>query len=278
MPTPLDIVEAIKAKKMLKVADIARVIEDFAPKSLQESYDNCGLQVGDPDMPVTAALLCLDITEEILDEALQRQCNMVITHHPLIFHGLKSLTGRTAPERIVAKAIRNNVAIYSAHTNLDSAWNGVSHEMAHMLNIRNLQVLDPKPDNCECGLGVVGDIKPTPKLEFLRRVKETFNVKALRYSAQSPQIVVKRVALCGGAGASLIADAIKAGADAIITGDVKYHDYTTFGQQIVIADIGHYESELCACRIFSRIIRERYPDFLLYFSDSESNPTSIISN
>lgn len=278
MPTPLDIVEAIKAKKMLKVADIARVIEDFAPKSLQESYDNCGLQVGDPDMPVTAALLCLDITEEILDEALQRQCNMVITHHPLIFHGLKSLTGRTAPERIVAKAIRNNVAIYSAHTNLDSAWNGVSHEMAHMLNIRNLQVLDPKPDNCECGLGVVGDIKPTPKLEFLRRVKETFNVKALRYSTQSPQIVVKRVALCGGAGALLIADAIKAGADAIITGDVKYHDYTTFGQQIVIADIGHYESELCACRIFSRIIRERYPDFLLYFSDSESNPTSIISN
>ena len=99
MATPLDLIEAIKAKKMVKVADIARTIEDFAPKSLQESYDNTGLQVGDSEMGVTAALLCLDITEEILDEAIQRQCNLVITHHPLIFKGLKELTGRTATFR-----------------------------------------------------------------------------------------------------------------------------------------------------------------------------------
>mgnify|MGYP000835876903 CR=1 FL=1 len=98
MPTAIDIVESLKAKKSVKVGDIARVIEDFAPKSLQESYDNTGLQVGDPEMPVTAALLCLDVTEEILDEAMQRQCNLVISHHPLIFRGLKEITGRTATE------------------------------------------------------------------------------------------------------------------------------------------------------------------------------------
>lgn len=261
---------------MVKVSDIAAAIEEFAPKSLQESYDNTGLQVGDPQMGVTAALLCLDITEEILDEAIQRQCNLVITHHPLIFHGLKEITGRTAIERIVVKAIRNNIAIYSAHTNLDSAWEGVSHEMAHMLDIRDLQVLEPKDFEGNTGLGVIGNVKPTPKLEFLRKVKETFGVKALRFSEQSPQLVVKRVALCGGAGASLIGDAVKTGADAIITGDVKYHDFTAYGLDIIIADIGHYESELCACKIFSRIIRDKYPDCLLYFSEMETNPIGVM--
>lgn len=276
MASPLEIIEAIRAKKTVKVADIARVIEQFAPKSLQESYDNTGLQVGDPDMPVTAALLCLDITEEILDEAIQRQCNLVITHHPLIFGGLREITGRTAVQRIVAKAIRNNVAVYSAHTNLDSAWDGVSHEMAHMLDMTDLNVLSPKEGDGSAGLGVIGNVRPTPKLEFLRKVKDTFGVKALRYSTQSPHLVVKRVALCGGAGASLIGDALKAGADAIITGDVRYHDFTAYGLDIIIADIGHYESELCAARIFSRIIRGHYPDFLLYFSEMETNPIGIL--
>lgn len=276
MSTALDIVEAIRAKKTVTVADIATAIEDFAPKRLQESYDNAGLQVGDPHMAVTAVLLCLDITEEILDEAIARQCNMVVTHHPLIFRGLKELTGRTAIERIAMKAIRNDIAIYSAHTNLDSAWDGVSHEMAHRLGVRDIRVLESKEGEENAGLGVVGSLKPTPKLEFLRRVKETFGVKALKYSIQSPQIVVKRVALCGGAGASLIPNAIKAGADVIITGDVKYHDFTSYGLDILIADIGHYESELCAADIFSRVIRERYPDVVMYFSEADTNPIGVM--
>lgn len=278
MTNALDIVEAIRANKMITVADIAKVIEAFAPKSLQESYDNAGLQVGNPGMPVTAALLCLDITEEILDEAIRRQCNLVITHHPLIFRGLKSLTGGNAIERIAIKAIRNNVAIYSAHTNLDSAWDGVSHEMAHMLGMKDIEVLEPREDDSRTGLGVIGNMRPTPKMEFLRKVKETFGVKALKYSEQSPQLVIKRVALCGGSGASLIPNAIKAGADVIITGDVKYHDFTAYGLDILIADIGHYESELCASGIFSRIIREKYPDLVIYFSETESNPIGVLDS
>lgn len=259
---------------MLKVKDIAAAIEDFAPKGLQESYDNAGLQVGDPEMEVTAALLCLDVTEDILNEAIARRCNMIVSHHPLLFKGLKEVTGKTATERIVIKAIVDNIAIYSAHTNLDSAWEGVSHEMAHIIGMKNIRVLEPHDADAKYGLGVIGDVKPTPKLEFLRNLKEHFKVKSLKFSAQNPQLVIRKVAVCGGSGASLIKDAINAGADIIVTGDVKYHDFTTYGLDILIADIGHYESELCTKEIFSRIIRERYPDFVTYFAATESNPIS----
>lgn len=257
---------------MIKVKDIASVIEDFAPKGLQESYDNAGLQVGDPEMSVSAALLCLDVTEDVLQEAIERHCNMIISHHPLLFKGLKEVTGQTATERIVIRAIKENIAIYSAHTNLDSAWEGVSFEIAHILNLSNIRVLEPNSQNPSTGLGVIGDVQPTPKLEFLRKLKDAFKVKCLRYSAQSPQLVVRKAAICGGAGASLIRCAIDGNADVIITGDVKYHDFTTYGLDIIIADIGHYESELCTKKIFSRIIREKFPDFVTYFAESESNP------
>lgn len=261
---------------MVRVSDIASVIEEFAPKGLQESYDNVGLQVGDPSMEVSAALLCLDVTEEVLSEAMERHCNLIISHHPLLFKGLKELTGKTATERIVIRAITEKVAIYSAHTNLDSAWEGVSHEMAHILDLSDIRVLEPKCDNPKTGLGVVGNSVPTPKIEFLRKVKEAFNVKCLRYSSQSPHLVVRKIAVCGGAGAYLIPDAVAAGADAIITGDVKYHDFTSFGLDILIADIGHYESELCTKKIFSRIIREKYPDFVTYFAESDKNPVKYM--
>ena len=271
---------------MLKVKDIAVAIEDFAPKRLQESYDNAGLQVGNPDMEVSAALLCLDVTEDVLDEAIKRRCNLIVTHHPLLFKGLKEVTGRTAAERIVIRAIKENVAIYSAHTNLDSAWDGVSHEIARLLGLHDVNVLEPKEGTPAqplsasgqgaVGLGVVGEIRPTPSLEFLRRVKDLFKVRSLRYSGQSPKLVVRRVAVCGGSGASLIKAAIAAKADVIVTGDVKYHDFTTYGLDIIIADIGHYESEVCTRDILSRIIRERYPDFPTYFAESDSNPVKYM--
>lgn len=261
---------------MPKVAQIAEIIEDFAPVSLQESYDNSGLQVGDPSMEVSGILICLDVTEDILQEAVGRSCNMIVTHHPLIFKGLKNLTGRDAVQRIAMRALREGVAIYSAHTNLDAAWDGVSHEMAHMLGLRDLKVLDPSDPAAQTGIGVIGNCGPVPRMEFLRKVKETFNVKALRYSSATPGLVIKTVALCGGSGASLIPRAIALGADAIVTGDVKYHDFTGFGLDILIADIGHYESELCSAKILSRIIRDAYPDLTVYFSDKEKSPIGLM--
>ncbi|MCH5229540.1 MAG: Nif3-like dinuclear metal center hexameric protein [Muribaculaceae bacterium] len=261
---------------MVKVKDIAAAIEEFAPKSLQESYDNAGLQVGDPEAVVSAVLLCLDVTEDIIAEAQRRECNLIVSHHPLIFRGLKSLTGEDSTQRLVIEALKNNIAVYSAHTNLDSVWDGVSHEIARKLSIRDIEVLEPQPLNPKAGLGVVGNIKPVPKIEFLRKIKETFNVAALRYSAQSAGLVVRRVAVCGGSGASLIKAAIKQEADILVTGDVKYHDFTSFGSEILIADIGHFESELCAREILSRVIRDKFPDLTIYFSDSESNPIKIL--
>lgn len=261
---------------MTKVKDVARAIEEFAPTGLQESYDNAGLQVGNPEAEVSGILLCLDVTDEILDEAMARSCSMIVSHHPLIFHGLKSLTGADATQRLVLKALQSGIAVYSAHTNLDAAIDGVSHEMATMLGVESLQPLEPTIPGAKTGLGVVGDIRPTPKLEFLRKVKEKFGVRCLRYSAGKRELVVKRVALCGGSGASLIPAAIAAGADVYVTGDIKYHDITENGDSILLADVGHYESEICSERIFSRIIREAFPKMVVYFPESEHNPVKFM--
>lgn len=262
---------------MIKVKDIAKAIEEFAPLPLQESYDNAGLQVGNPEMNVAAILLCLDVTEEIIKEAKERNCNMIVSHHPLIFKGLKNLTGATPTQKIVMDALQSEIAVYSAHTNLDSAFDGVSFEMATNLDLKDLHVLVPHAEGSSTGLGVVGYTPtPVPRIEFLRKVKETFGVKALRYSGESPHVVVRKVALCGGSGASFIDDAIKSGADVFLTGDVKYHDFTSYGHEILIADIGHFESELCSRKILSRIIREAYPDCIAYFSESETNPIKIL--
>lgn len=258
------------------VGNIAEAIEEFAPLPLQEGYDNAGLQVGRRDKVVNAVMLCLDPTEEVLDEAMRRNCDMIVSHHPLIFHGLKSLTGANATQRVAMRALREDIAIYSAHTNLDSTWNGVSHEMAHELELTDIEVLQPLPDNPQAGLGVVGNVKPTPKIEFLRKVKEKFSVRCLRYSSQSPMLVVKRAAFCGGSGASLIKEAIKAKADIIVTADVKYHEFTENELDIIVADIGHYESELCSTKIFSRIIRGKYPNLVVYFSEDQRNPIAFL--
>lgn len=253
-------------------ADIAKAIESFAPLGLQEDYDNAGWQVGLPSQQVNAVLLCLDVTEDVIAEAERRQCSMVVAHHPLIFRGLKHITGADPTERIVMRALKSGIAIYAAHTNLDAAKGGVSCEMAAMLGLKEVTPLQIAASDAETGIGVVGVIQPTPKLEFLRKVKDIFSVNSLRYAVQWPGLVVKRVALCGGSGASLIKDALNAKADIFVTGDLKYHDYTSYGDRILLADIGHYESELCAMKILSRIIRQAYPSITVYFSDDQRSP------
>lgn len=263
----------------VKVKDISAAIEDFAPLRLMESWDNPGLQVGDPNMDVSAVLLCLDVTEEILHEAMKRDCNMIVSHHPLFFSGLKRLTGASPVERIAADALRNNIAIYSAHTNLDSTFEGVSYEMAHMLGLSDCRPLEPSPNgNLTQGLGIVGNISPTPKLEFLRKVKDVFEVKNLRYSAQTPGIMVRKVALCGGSGGSLLKEAIASNADVYICGDLKYHDFTSYGSEILLADIGHFESELCSRKILFRTILEKLPQCVIYFSECEHNPIRVLGS
>lgn len=264
-------------KVKIKVSDIAEAIEAFAPRSYQEDYDNAGLQVGDPEADVTGILVCLDVTEDVLAEAVRRDCNMIVSHHPLIFRGLKQLVGADQTQHIVIEALRRGIAIYSAHTNLDSACEGVSYEMAHSLGLQSLRPLAPREGLPGVGLGVIGETSaPIPRMEFLRKVKETFSVAGLRYSAQSGALVVRRVALCGGSGASLIGDALREHADVYITGDLKYHDFTTYGTELLLADIGHYESELCSGKILSRVIRDALPECVIFFADSSQNPVKLL--
>jgi len=263
---------------MPTVREIAEAIESFAPKDLQESYDNSGLQLGCRDMEVKAALICLDVTEEIIEEAKRRGCNMVISHHPLLFHGLKQISGETPTQRIVINAIKNSIAIYAAHTNLDAAWEGVSYEMAHLLGLSSTRPLVPMDGRPETGLGLLGEFtKPVPAMEFLRKVKDTFHCKCLRYSSRTPKLVIRTVALCGGSGAEFIREAVKRGADAYVTADIKYHDFTDNALSILLADIGHYESELCSEKIFSRIIHEKFPNFVTYYAEMGKNPVGFLS-
>lgn len=263
-------------KHTVTVADVAQAIESFAPRQLQESYDNAGLQVGDPARPVTGVLCCLDVTSDIMEEAKERSCNLIVSHHPLLFGGLRHITPSDERGRIVMDAVREGICLYAAHTNLDRTCEGVSYEIARVLGVSDMEVLSPDSHDPHRGLGIIGSVQPKPALAFLRQVKETFHVQCLRYSQSMPRVTVRRVAVCGGAGASLISNAVEQHADVIVTGDVKYHDYTAFAGQILIADIGHFESEICTKKIFARIIRERFPELGTYLAENETSPINCI--
>lgn len=258
----------------LAIKDITNAIEEFAPLSLQESWDNSGLQIGDVDRSLTSVMLCLDVTEDIVEEALRRECNLIVSHHPLFFRGVKQLTGATPVQRVAEAAIKSGISIYAAHTNLDNAPKGVSYEMARSVGLSSIEVLH-KEDSDGAGTGVVGNIEPIPVLEFIRLLREEFNVRALRYSADTPKLVVRRVAMCGGSGAEFIAEAVKSGADAYVTGDIKYHDFTTWSADILLADIGHFESELCSRRLFERIIRQKFPECSIFMAETDRNPVAV---
>lgn len=359
----------------MKLAEIISVIESHAPLALQESYDNAGLAVGDAVMQVRSALLCIDVTEKIIEEAIQIGANLIISHHPVLFHPLKRLTGSTVDERIVISAIRNNIALYSAHTNLDNILQGVNNKICTKLNLINLEILVPKEgmlrklvtfvpseheetvrnalfdagaghigqyDQCsftECGegsfralpgtnpykgeinkfhleketrietvfpahlqkqiirallsvhpyeevaydiyrienayemagSGMVGELElPMAENDFFRHVKDVFHCGIIRCS-QFINKPVKKVALCGGSGAFLADAAMAAHADVFLTADVRYHQFFEADGRIVIADIGHYESEQFTIDIFYELLTKKLPNFAVHFSRINTN-------
>ena len=365
----------------MTIAEITSAIEAFAPLALQEGYDNCGLQVGNRMTECSGALLCVDATEAIVEEAISRGCNLVISHHPLIFKGLKRITGSTQVERTVMKALQKGVAIYSCHTAIDNATNGVSWEMASLLEVEGVKVLEPqvgkllklsvmvpiahcdevktalfkagagKIGDYDCcsysvegkgsfraleganpfvgelgeihyepetrvdvllprwmkgkvekalieshpyeepayefvaieneskltGSGVVGDLKePMTLRSFVEKVKQSFHSPVVRTNACDDSVEVSKVAMCGGAGGFLIPNAIGAGAQVYLTSDTRYHDFVDYKNDIIIVDIGHFESEQCTKNIFYRIIQEKFPNFALYYSDIEKNPINYL--
>ena len=364
----------------MKIKEIVSALERFAPLPLQDGFDNAGLQIGLTDAEATGALLCLDVTEAVLDEAIASGCNLVISHHPLIFKGYKSITGKDYVERCILKAIKNDIVIYSAHTNLDNAPGGVLYNIAEKIGLKDVRILEPKEncliklvtfvptaqaeevrnalftagcgyigdyDSCsyntegegtfraqegskpfcgnigelhheaevrietilpeykkrevirtlllthpyeepaydlyplynswaQVGAGIIGELEEAEsELEFLKRIKKTFEVGCLKHNKLTGRLIQK-VALCGGAGAFLIPQAIGSGADVFITGEIKYHDYFGRETDILLAEIGHYESEQYTKEIFYSIIRDLFPNFALQFSKVNTNPIKYL--
>ena len=254
----------------MKVKDIINVIEEFAPLSIQEGWDNSGLCVGSPEDEVTSVLLALDCTPELVDEAVACGADMIVTHHPLIFSGLKKITADDMVGMAVIKAIKAGISIYAAHTNADKVLEGVSGAMAARLGLENVTILDQ--DGEGTGLGVVGDLpEPMTAQETLELVKERFSLKVIKASAPL-QTKISRVAMCGGSGGSLIGAAKRAGAQLYISGDISYHNFFT-PEGFMIMDIGHYESEIDIVGILFSLIMKKFPTFAVRITQNlNSNP------
>lgn len=242
----------------MKIKEAVCALETFAPLPLQESYDNAGLQVGLTERELSGALLCLDVTEAVLDVAIKEGCNLIVAHHPLLFHGLKCVSDGDYVQRIVMKAVKHDLTIYAAHTNLDNAKGGVNFRAAQLLGLQNVEFLQPMADGSGGG-GAVGDLPDAvPASEFVLRVKEAFGARWLLHNCcRKPK--VKRVALCCGAGAFMIDDAVRAGADMFITGEMGHHRYFNYSDDLHICALGHYQSEIHVADLLCDILRDALP-------------------
>lgn len=250
---------------MMKAIELIRPIEEFAPLENQERWDNCGFSVGDPEQEVSKALIALDCTESVVDEAVESGADIIITHHPLIFGGVKRITPQNELGRVIAKAIKGNIAIYAAHTNMDKAAGGVSSLMAEKLELQQLEILTPD------GFGLVGNLpEEITALELVKRVKERFNLLNIRVSRPLEDKIC-RVAVCGGSGRSFIGDALQKGAQVYITGDITYHEFYT-ERGFMVMDIGHYCSEYDIVSVFANILSKNFPNFAVSISKRNNNP------
>lgn len=363
---------------MTKVKDIINYLENLAPRSLQENYDNSGLLTGNINDEVKNVLLTLDTTEKVIKEAIEKKCNLIISHHPIIFKGLKSLTGKNYVERTIISALKNDIAIYAIHTNLDNIIEGVNKKFAEKLELNDLRILAPKNNklvklvtfipkenteevmdalhkagagnignysNCsfriegkgtfmpnekaepyvgennkleyveenrvevilpdysqnsvlaalknahpyeevayylstldnsfqEVGSGMIGELsKPMEPIAFLNHLKDRLNLKCIKHTAYTKDLV-RKVAICGGSGSFLLGAAKAAGADVYVSADFKYHEYFDAEGQIMIADIGHYESEVNTKELLYEILREKFSNFALILAETVTNPIS----
>ncbi len=265
----------------MKIKEIIAALERFAPLPLQESYDNAGLQCGLTEAEVSGVLLCLDVTEEVLHEAIDLGCNLVVSHHPLLFHGLKQVADTTQVQRCVRLAVQNDLCLYAAHTNLDNAEDGVNFRIAEKLGLIDVQFMSPRmvavgTRQVKTGSGVIGYLPQAENsLAFLQRVKQAFGVEALQHN-QLLEREVQSVAICGGAGDFMLDEALQADADAFITGEMHYHQWFGHEQKIQIAVLGHYESEQFTREIFRKIIEDVAPMLPLYDTEVCTNPIHIL--
>ena len=228
--------------------EIINSIESVAPRSAQEEWDNSGMQVGDTERDIKSVLLTTDVTTDVVNEAIILGCNLIVSHHPLLFHGLKQVCGQTPQARIVEMAIKHDIAIYSSHTSLDVAKDGINTRLAKKLDLHDCCFLTPN------GLGVIGQLRqPMSYTDFIAYVRDVLEFTYVRYT-RSAKEMVQIIALCGGSGPEFIGTAIELGADVYLTADCKYHEFQDAEGQIGLIDIDHWISERHAREIFRDII------------------------
>jgi dinuclear metal center YbgI/SA1388 family protein len=260
----------------VNIKEVLSALERFAPLPLQESWDNAGLQVGLTETEVSGALLCLDVNERIVDEAVAKGCNLIVSHHPLLFRGLKTISDLNDVQRTVMSAIKKGIAVISMHTNMDNAKGGVNYRIAEKLGLQDVKFLAPAGADAEAGSGVVGELaEPLAADDFIIAVKKAFGVECAMCN-ELLRRPIKRVALCGGAGDFLLDEAVKNQADAFITGEMHYHQYFGYEQTIQICVIGHYQSEQYTAEIFEEIIQKECPGVKTYIAETNTNPILYI--
>lgn len=268
----------------MKVKTITSYLESIAPLSLQEEYDNSGLLIGNEENEISGALICLDCTEEVLEEAIKKNCNLIIAHHPIIFRGLKKITGKNYVERVVEKAIRNNISIYAIHTNLDNVSVGVNKKICDKLGLTNCKILSPSIKGKilsgkkeEVGAGMIGVLKShSAEISFLNKIKKVMKSGSLRHTSLLNK-KISRVAVCGGSGSFLLDEAIGQKADVFVTADFKYHQFFDAENKIIIADIGHYESEQFTKELLRDLLMENFSIFAPRFRKGEKTIPLLIT-
>jgi len=262
---------------MTTIQEVVDHLHSLAPAELQEPYDNAGLIVGQGHVQCTGVITCLDSTEAVIDEAIAKGCNLVVAHHPIVFAGLKRFNGDTYIQRVVMKAIANEVAIFAIHTNLDNVLHGVNGKIAEQIGLQDVTILAPKdPAVPNIGSGIIGSMSSAmPALEFLKHLKNTMAVNVVKYT-DVPTHDVQTIAVCGGSGGFLLGAAIGAGADVFVTADYKYHEYFDADGNIVIADIGHYESEQFTTNLLQEIISRKFSTFAAHCTEVRTNPVKYL--
>ena len=230
------------------------------------------MQVGDTEREIHSVLLTTDVTPDVVDEAVMRGCQLIVSHHPLLFHGLKQVCGQTPQARVVEKAIKNNIAIYSAHTNLDSVIGGINTRLADKLGLTDQKILVPSA-NIQTGLGVIGRLpKRVNYADFIGQIRRILDCTYVRYTNPKKENI-QTVALCGGSGAEFIENAIEQGADVYLTADCKYHDFQNADGRIGLIDIDHWISEHHAREIFADILKPLPIE--CYISQTDKTPIQL---
>lgn len=260
-----------------KIKDIIAELEKSFPPRLQEDYDNAGFQVYAGTEYIDRCLVSLDVTEQIVEEAMEKGCKLIIAHHPIIFgRGLKSITGATPVERTIQLAIKNGISIYCAHTNADAMPEGTSRVMMEKIGISHYEMLSKnRSEDFECGSGAIGTLpRPMETMEFLKHLKDSFQCGAIRYSSITKPTVSK-IAVCPGSGSFLLQEAIRQGADVFVSGDFTYHKYFEADGRIIIADLGHFETEIGIKDIFVGILK-KFTNFVALKSGINTNPINYL--